>query len=120
MSKEKSKNPPAGWRFTGEEEVFSADHPDALSRLVFPLCNEAGLMSCITPRLHGHITTGQNHFLTLPVVTEDLHNTRSARNFWVLVEGRPPWSATGASAPSPLDRLHAKEMEKCHLEAGQL
>ena len=57
----------------------------------------AGLLSAITPILHGDIKTGQNEFLTLPVSAEDLHNTRSARNFWVYVEGKGPWSATGSA-----------------------
>ena len=41
------------------------------------------MMSVVTPTLHGDAKTGQNSFLTLPVSVEDLHNTRSARNFWV-------------------------------------
>jgi len=97
------------WNFTGEAEVFEAREPDRISRLYFPLCNEAGLLSAITPTLHGDIKTGQNHFLTLPVSEQDLHNTRSARQFWVYVEGKGPWSATAA-----------KPRESCHLEAGAL
>ena len=40
---------------------------------------------------------------------QDLHNTRSARQFWVYVEGKGPWSATAAKAK-----------ESCTLEAGAL
>ena len=57
------------------------------------------MMSVVTPTLHGDAKTGQNAFLTLPVSVEDLHNTRSARNFWVYVRGLGAWSATGNSAP---------------------
>ncbi len=57
------------------------------------------MMSVVTPTLHGDSKTGQNTFLTAPVSVEDLHNTRSARNFWVCVAGAEPWSATGNSAP---------------------
>ena len=31
-------------------------------RLYFPLVNEAGMMSAITPLLHGDVKTGQNTF----------------------------------------------------------
>ncbi|MFA5976202.1 MAG: cellobiose phosphorylase [Elusimicrobiota bacterium] len=114
------KETPSWWNFTAEDETFEARQPDAISRLYFPLCNEAGLLSAITPTLHGDIKTGQNHFLTLPVSAEDLHNTRSARNFWVYVEGKGPWSATGSSAAATLARAGAKSAEPCHLEAGAL
>ena len=109
MKKSKPSGARPWWNFTGDGEAFEARHPDQISRLYFPLCNEAGLLSAITPSLHGDIKTGQNHFLTLPVSTEDLHNTRSARQFWVYVEGRGPWSATAA-----------KPKEACILEAGAL
>src|SRR5471032_2255275 len=106
-SKEKKSQP--WWCFTGDGEVFEARNPDQVSRLYFPLCNEAGLLSAITPTLHGDIKTGQNHFLTLPLSEQDLHNTRSSRQFWIYVEGRGPWSATAA-----------KPKESCTLEAGAL
>src|SRR5258706_83885 len=118
-AKEKSgKNGSGWWRFTGDDEVFRADHPDTLSRLYFPLCNDAGLLSAITPRLHGDIKTGLNSFLTLPLSVEDLHNTRSSRNFWVRVEGKDPWSATGSSAAAEASRY--KSPDKSHVDAGAL
>src|SRR5260221_7600592 len=118
-AKEKSdKNGAGWWRFTGDDEVFRAENPDAISRLYFPLCNDAGLLSGITPRLHGDIKTGLNTFLTLPVSTEDLHNTRSARNFWVRVEGKEPWSATGSSGAAEVSRY--KSPDKVRLDAGAL
>src|SRR3954471_4181561 len=92
--KKEAKSPRAWWEFTGDAEVFRAESPDLISRLYFPLCNEAGLLSAITPRLQGDIKTGLNSFLTLPVSTEDLHNTRSGRNFWVLADHGDPWSVT--------------------------
>ncbi len=97
------------WTFTGQGEVFEARQPDHISRLYFPLCNEAGLLSAVTPTLNGDIKTGQNQFLTQPVSEQDLHNTRSARQFWVYVQGKGPWSATAA-----------KPKEFCTLEAGAL
>src|SRR5579871_5876727 len=109
MKKSKTGGPKPWWNFTGAGEVFEAQNPDQISRLYFPLGNEAGLLSAITPTLNGDIKTDQNHFLTLPVSEQDLHNTRSARQFWVYVAGRGPWSATAA-----------KPKESCHLEAGAL
>jgi cellobiose phosphorylase len=109
MKKAKAAAPKSWWRFTGEDERFEATSPDSLSRLYFPLCNEAGLLSAITPTLHGDIKAGQNQFLTEPVSEQDLHNKRSSRQFWVYVEGKGPWSATAS-----------KPKETAHLEAGAL
>src|ERR1035441_6949123 len=109
MKKAKTSHPKSWWNFTEQDEVFEARDPDRISRLYFPLCNEAGLLSAITPSLHGDIKNGQNHFLTLPVSEQDLHNARSSRHFWVYVEGKGPWSAT-----------LAKPKESSHLEAGAL
>ena len=122
MSLKKTKTPSktAWWNFTGQDETFEARQPDQLSRLYFPLCNEAGILSAITPTLHGDIKTGQNAFVTTPLSEQDLHNTRSGRNFWVYVEGRGPWSAVGASAPAVAQRACAPAKEICHLEAGAL
>jgi hypothetical protein len=47
-------------------------------------------MSAITPTAHGDAKTGQNSYLLQPVSVEDLHNTRSARNFWVRINGNDP------------------------------
>lgn len=116
----KSKSTPAWWSFIGERETFEAIQPDQISRLYFPLCNEAGLLSAITPILHGDIKTGQNTFLTLPVAIEDLHNTRSGRNFWVYVQGKGPWSAAGSSASASLGRATPKPTETSKVEAGAL
>src|SRR5258706_7940862 len=109
MKKTKAGGSKTWGEFTGPGEAFEARNPDQMSRPYFPLCNETGPLSAITPILHGNITTDQNHFLTLPVSEQDLHNTRSARQFWVYIEGRGPWSATAA-----------KPQESSKLEAGAL
>ena len=96
MPKPSEKHPL--WRFIDEDGSFHVENPVDISRLYFPLGNEAGMLSSITPDLHGDIKTDQNHFLTLPVSTEDLHNTRSARNFWMYSESMGAWSATGNSS----------------------
>ncbi len=108
------------WNFTGNDGSFEARDPDRISRLYFPLCNDAGLLSTITPTGQGDIKSGQNHFLTLPESTEDLHNTRSGRHFWVYVEGKGPWSATGSSAAAALGRASAKTADTCRMEGGIL
>lgn len=108
------------WQFLNNDADFRVFSPDETSRLYFPLANEAGLLSSISPDLHGDIKTGYNCFLTLPVTIEDLHNTRSSRNFWVYVEGHGPWSATGMSATQQADKFLRRGKEKVTLEAGML
>ena len=107
------------WRFTGEDGAFCLESPHRTNYLYFPLVNEAGMMSAVTPTLHGDAKTGQNSFLTLPVSVEDLHNTRSARNFWATIAGHGPWSVTGNSAPQ-VARTFTQEDETVSLEAGFL
>lgn len=115
MDNDRVKN----WQFRGEDGTFSLEAPHKSNYLYFPLVNEAGMLGVVTPTLHGDTKTGQNTFLTLPVSVEDLHNTRSARNFWVHVEGYGPWSATGNSAPQRA-QVFASDDEPVSLEAGLL
>jgi cellobiose phosphorylase len=86
------------WQFTHNDGSFQLDAPQASSYLYFPLLNETGFVSVVTPTLHGDVKTNQNTFLTLPVSVEDLHTSRAARNFWVKTPGSGAWSATGNSA----------------------
>jgi cellobiose phosphorylase len=81
------------WRFVDDDAAFVAGNPDKVSRLYFPLVNESGMMSSITPRLHGDIKTGQHSFLNVPVSAEDLSNTLYNRNFWLHVDGLGTWSS---------------------------
>ena len=108
-----------GWRFADDEGTFVLQDPHKTNYLYFPLVNEAGMISVVTPLLHGDVKTGQNTFATAPVSVEDLHNTRSARNFWVHVHGVGPWSATGNSAPQ-VAQTFADDAEAVTLEAGFL
>jgi cellobiose phosphorylase len=114
-----NENATASWYFIGDDGAFRLEAPHRSSYLYFPLVNEAGMMSVVTPALHGDTKTGQNTFLTLPVSVEDLHNTRSARNFWVTIAGQDPWSATGNSAPQ-IARVFTQQDEAVALEAGLL
>ncbi len=86
------------WKFLNNEAIFSLDEPDRTSYLYFPLVNEAGMISVVTPTLHGDAKTSQHSYLLPPVSVEDLHTSRAARNFWVTIQGAAPWSVTGNSA----------------------
>ena len=99
------------WHFINTAGLFRLPTADRTSYLYFPLVNEAGMMSAITPGLHGDIKADQNHFLTLPVSVEDLHNTRSPRDFWVYIAGVGPWSLAGNSARQAADRYTAEADE---------
>jgi hypothetical protein len=106
----------SGWQFCDEHGTFELANPCDSSYLYFPLMNESGLVSVVTPTLHGDIKTNQNTFLTLPVSVEDLHTSRSTRNFWVNVKDRGAWSAAGNSAP----QIARRTAEEVLLRAGFL
>jgi len=104
------------WKFVDASGTFRLEDPQHTSYLYFPLVNEAGMMSVVTPVLNGDAKTGQHEFLLAPVSVEDLHANRTARNFWVNVEGVGAWSATGNSAAQIAD----SEQDKIVVEAGFL
>ncbi|MBD3392034.1 MAG: cellobiose phosphorylase [Chitinivibrionales bacterium] len=95
---------------------FVMPDPDYVTGLYFPLMNLAGMKCSITPDLKGDICRDFNSYLTIPVVTEDLHRCNNSRNFWVTVQGKEPWSATGVSAKHYAGKW--KRAEKAVLEAG--
>ncbi len=107
------------WRFTGTNGDFELKDPERSSFLYFPLVNEAGMMSSVTPKLHGMATAGHNSFLTAPVSVEDLHQSRTGRNFWVHIEGLGVWSAAGDSARQNA-LAYTPQADRCELEAGLL
>jgi cellobiose phosphorylase len=108
-----------GWRFTGENGEFTLEQPQNTSYLYFPLVNEAGMMSAVTPGGHGGATSGHYTFLMPPVSVEDLHNSKASRNFWVHVEGKGVWSAAGNSAKQHAERMEAGA-DRVTMEAGFL
>lgn len=110
----------SSWEFIDPDGSFRLKDPHKSNYLYFPLVNEAGMMSAITPILNGDIKFGQNEFLTLPVSVEDLHNVRSGRNFWVNIEGYGPWSVTGVSSRQISHQFIEKDKEEVILEAGFL
>lgn len=103
--------------FLNKTGKFKLKNPESNSYMYFPLANEAGIMSSITPTLNGDCKMGQNTFILAPVSSEDLHNNKSSRNFWVNVEGVGAWSATGASA-NQIGKVFSDDKEETELEAG--
>ncbi|MFD1775274.1 GH36-type glycosyl hydrolase domain-containing protein [Paenibacillus rhizophilus] len=111
------------WKFSGTDGNFILQDPHQTSYLYFPLVNEAGMMSSITPLFHGDIKANHNTFLSEPVSAESLHNSRASRNFWVYAEGAGPWSCAGNSAIQHTRHFAAAEpaeREQVKLEAGFL
>lgn len=104
-------------KYLDKKGTFTLDNPDLTSYMYFPLANEAGLMSSITPDLGGDIKLNQNTFLLEPVSSENLHNNKSSRNFWVYVKGKGAWSATGRSAAQQA-KLFDEDKEQVTLTAG--
>ena len=74
-------------------------------------------MSSITPDLGGDIKLDQNTFLLEPVSSENLHNNKSVRNFWIYVEGKKAWSVAGRSAAQQA-KLFDDDKEEVKLTAG--
>ncbi|MDZ7672491.1 MAG: cellobiose phosphorylase [Halanaerobiales bacterium] len=108
-----------GWEFVGDNGEFVLENPTMNNYLYFPLVNEAGMMSSITPSLHGNINTGQNSFVTEPLSAIDLHNNKSSRNFWLLIDNHKVWSATGCSSKQETYKFNENK-ESVRLEAGML
>ncbi len=109
-----------GWQFSDPNGTFFLRDPHKYNYLYFPLVNENGMISAITPMLHGDVKTGQDTFLTIPVSVEDLHLSRAARNFWVYHEKFGPWSVSGNAAPQIAGRYANPGAETVQMEAGFL
>jgi cellobiose phosphorylase len=105
------------YKFVDNKGTFKLKDPENSSYMYFPLANEAGVMSSITPTLNGDCKMGQNTFLLAPVSSEELHNNKSSRNFWVYVHGMGAWSATGVSAAQQAESF-CDDKEETELEAG--
>jgi cellobiose phosphorylase len=108
-----------GWEFIDDQGTFRLHNAHRQNSLYFPLLNDAGIFSSVTPTFHGDIKADQHTFLTPPVSVEDLQDSRSARNFWVNLDGFNPWSVTGNSA-AQIARHFTHAEEESYLEAGFL
>ena len=98
--------------FNDENGTFSVRNPENWNYLYFPIASLKGLKSAVTPNLGGDAKLDQESFLLEPVSSENLHNNRSTRNFWVNA-----WSATGASAEAECQKFTA-EQDESELTAG--
>lgn len=103
--------------FLDDNGVFQISQPENYSYLYFPIAGEKGLKSCVTPNLGGDSKINQETFLLEPVSSENLHNNRSTRNFWCIVDGAGCWSAAGASAEAENQKFTGEQDESI-LTAG--
>lgn len=103
--------------FIDKHGSFSIERPENTSYLYFPLASESGLKSSVTPQLGGDSKTDQDTFLMEPVSSENLHNNRSTRNFWIVKKGCLPYSVTGSSAEQEAARFTEKQDDSA-LNAG--
>jgi len=105
------------WSYLGDGSgSFIAQNADHTSRLYFPLMNEAGMRSSVTPDLKGDISGGFDQYLMPPVVTEDLHRSLNARYFWIVADGQTPWNINGLS-PGQQARKWTEQAENSTLIA---
>lgn len=106
-------------RYVNEWGDFHLDQAGDAPEMVFPLANESGMISSVTPRLSGDCKTGQNTFLLAPASAETLHESRASRNFFLRFQGPRLWSAAGVSAPQQA-ALFNNNKEETWVDAGLL
>lgn len=98
--------------FTDENGAFQVNRPENWNYLYFPIAGLKGMKSAVTPNLGGDAKLDQESFLLEPVSSENLHNNRSTRNFWV-----NGWSVTGASAEAECQKF-TDDQDESELTAG--
>jgi len=103
------------WKFYDNSGSFSSKTADHIKNLYFPLCNTSPFMSSITPELKGDIKTGFNSFLMEPVSRIKLANSKISRNFWIYINSKKIWSATGVSK-----NVTPARSDEYQLDAGPL
>ena len=103
-------------KFLDNKGTFQLENPDHYSYLYFPIAGEGGIKSVVTPNLGGDSKLNQNAFILEPVSVENLHNNRSGRNFWCVLE-QGLWSAVGQSAEAEAVKF-TKDEEPSHITAG--
>lgn len=85
---------------------FFLDNVNDFSYLYMPLFNEFGMMSSISPDLHGDAKLDQFHFALAPVTSEDLIQSMPTRNIYFLVNDNL-WSTSGKT---PYQKLHPEHV----------
>ena len=86
------------YEYLGKDGEFKLSNPDNYSYLYFPDGAPSGMMGCLTPKFGGDLKSSQNTFFLEPVSSDNLHNNRSTRNFWIKIKDGPLVSAAGAHA----------------------
>lgn len=101
---------------------FKLEKADENSYLYFPVGNDAGVMACVTPDLHGDNKTGQNSFLLEPVSVEGLHMSNNGRNVWFRINEMTVWAANGCSPLQVMAKYEEDESKNdiVRVEAGRL
>ena len=99
-----------GYEFVDDKGTFRLEDPDLYSYLYFPDGASSGMMGSLTPESGGDLKTSQNTFILEPVSSDNLHNNRSTRNFWICFEDGSLVSATGASALAHSKRFTDKKL----------
>ena len=111
-----------GYEYIDSYGSFRMEDPQKYSYLYFPIANDAGMKSSLTPVLGGDAKTGQNTFLLQPVSAEELHNNKSTRNFWCRINDTSVISLTGAGASDEVRKYEKKDDKEqkptTTLEAG--
>lgn len=116
----KERDKRSSWVFEDDTADFSIRDKQLKSDLFFPLANEAGIMSDITPMLAGDCKAGQSKFLLTPVSVCNLKDDKSSRNFWVKIDDSITWSVSGKSAAQECQRFDSDNHEDVVLKAGFL
>lgn len=86
---------------------FELNDVENIGYLYYPLVNEAGMKSSITPSLSGDCKIDQSHFALLPQSQIDLHNSMFTRNIYFLVNNKPVY----LNGLSPYQLLHKDEIK---------
>lgn len=107
-------------KFLNRNGDFVLRGADRTSQLYFPLANEGGMMSSITPTLGGDCKTGQNTWLLAPCSNETLHESRAERSFWLTFANDTPWSVSGQSAAQRAGRAAGDTDETAAVYGGLL
>ena len=112
------------WRFIEQDPrgpaagVFRAVGAERLSRLYFPLVNDAGMLSWTSPQLHGGPAVSHHEYFSPPLTAEDLPHTLLHRDVWITEEGRAPFSLSGLSPAELASRASGRAHPRSLIEAG--
>ena len=120
-----ARSPGGWWQFLEEDPsglptgTFRARGAEHLSRLYFPLANEAGALSWTSARLQGGLAASHHEHLAPPLTAEDLPHSLVHRDFWVCdAAAREPFSLAGLSPAGLAWNESARTTDPAVIEAG--